>query len=287
MKKVFTLLVAILFVFTLSSCTNEEVEVTIIIYSEDYQQLLSDLDGLPELIGIELQGLGYEFDRIVLQSSNNMALIESSLNDGQADVAIVDPTMIQDTSLVRVLDVVKEEVNHPAGDMDNSTYQKAIVSASTVNGITFQTLYEGIPTYTDLNGLNVCSVFEDRTLIVDFAIALGATSISDVTINQTTSSQRDVYISLEDGTCDLGIITLEDVDTYKTIWDDNDQTIYQDISVLYTFEPMLYEGLYVSQEADVALTNALTQAFIQIASNYTNQEILAILGHQGYAIPEK
>jgi ABC-type phosphate/phosphonate transport system substrate-binding protein len=287
MKKVFTLLVAILFVFTLSSCTNEEVEVTIIIYSEDYQQLLSDLEGLPELIGIELQGLGYEFDRIVLQSSNNMALIESSLNDGQADVAIVDPTMIQDTSLVRVLDVVKEEVNHPAGDMDNSTYQKAIVSASTVNGITFQTLYEGIPTYTDLNGLNVCSVFEDRTLIVDFAIALGATSISDVTINQTTSSQRDVYISLEDGTCDLGIITLEDVDTYKTIWDDNDQTIYQDISVLYTFEPMLYEGLYVSQEADVALTNALTQAFIQIASNYTNQEILAILGHQGYAIPEK
>jgi ABC-type phosphate/phosphonate transport system substrate-binding protein len=287
MKKVFTLLVAILFVFTLSSCTNEEVEVTIIIYSEDYQQLLSDLEGLPELIGIELQGLGYEFDRIVLQSSNNMALIESSLNDGQADVAIIDPTMIQDTSLVRVLDVVKEEVNHPAGDMDNSTYQKAIVSASTVNGITFQTLYEGIPTYTDLNGLNVCSVFEDRTLIVDFAIALGATSISDVTINQTTSSQRDVYISLEDGTCDLGIITLEDVDTYKTIWDDNDQTIYQDISVLYTFEPMLYEGLYVSQEADVALTNALTQAFIQIASNYTNQEILAILGHQGYAIPEK
>jgi len=287
MKKFFTLLVAILFVFTLSSCKSEEVEITIIIYSEDYQQLLSDLDGLPELIGIELQGLGYEFDRIVLQSSNNMALIESSLNDGQADLAIVDPSMVQSTTLIRVLDVAKEEANHPAGDMDNTTYQKAIVSASTVKGMTFQTLYEGMPTFTDLNGLNVCSVFDDRTLILDFAITLGASSMSDVTINQTTSSQRDVYISLEDGTCDLGVITLEDVDTYKSIWDDNDQTIYQDVSVLYAFEPMLYEGFYVSQEADMALTNALVQAFIQIASNYTNQDILAILGHQGYNIPEK
>ena len=287
MKKIMLLFVFVLVMFTLSACTEEKMDVTVIVYSENPDQLIEDLEDLPELLAIELAELGIDFNRVVVQSSNDVSVIETSLVNGDAVVAILDPSLVQSNDIVRVLDVMKDEVNHPLGDMDRTTYQQAIVVANTVDGNAFLTAYETTPTYTLFNGLNVCSTATDSGVVEDFAITLGASSINDVTLNHTTSSTLEVYEGLEDGTCDIGVVTLEEVHMYESIWQENDLTVYEDVTVLYTFEPLPYDGVYAASGGDQVLINAVMQSLIQISSHNVNSDILDVLGHQGYYISEE
>lgn len=284
MKKIFILVIAILFVFTLSSCAEDEVDITIVVYTENPTETIEALDDLPELLVTELQELGVVFTRVVVQTSNSLSTIESNLIDGSVDIAILDSETSLSTTMTRVLDVVIDEQNHPDGDMDPTTYQKAVVVSSTMNGDSLKDAYVGTPLFTDLNGLNVCSTSEDEELVEDYAISLGALSISDITITHTTSLTNDVYESLENGTCDLGVVTLEEVESYASLWDENENTIYETLAVLHVFDSIPYGGLYVSSNQNLATTNALMQAFIQLSSHSINDDILEVLGHDGYYI---
>ena len=282
MKKVLTVIVALLLVFILGSCTDEEVEITVIVYSNNPTQMVSDLEDLPQMLALELQELGYEFDRIVVQSSNDASAIESSLNNGLADLAIMNSSLVRSGTLVRVLDVAIDEVDHPDGDMDYTTFQKVVVVSSTVNGEAFKIS----PSLVGFNGLNVCTINEDESLIEDYVETLGATSIEDVTITHTLGSKTEVYTSLEDGTCDLGIVTLEDVDMYRSIWDDNEVTVYEELTTLYFFDAVQYDGFYTGQDTDTAIVSALVQSFIQISAHSSNQYLLDVLEHDSYSIPD-
>lgn len=287
MKKMILGIVAVLLVFTLSSCTTEEKEITIIVYSENPQEMVSNLEGLPELIANELQALGYEFNRVVLQSSSDVSVIQTSLANGLADMAILDPTRLGANTLIRVLDVSMDEVDHPEGDEDHTTYQKAIIVSPTVAGDAFQTLYEGTPTFMDLNSLNVCAINEDEFFADEFAKDLGATSGDSLTNFTTYNFKQDLYEDLEDGSCDLAVVTLEDVSMYTGLWDENEFTIYEGLSVLHVFEPLQYSGFYVSVEAEELLVMSLVQSFIQISAYSSNQDILDALGHDAYRIPNE
>jgi len=288
MKKLWIVFGTVLLVFGLSSCTTEEKEITIIVYADNPQEMVSNLDGLPELIALELQVLGYEFDRVVLQSSNSVSVIQTSLENGDADMAILDPTMLGTTTLVRVLDVAMSYENHSAGDQDQTTYQKAVVVAPTVAGESFKTLYLGTPTFADLNALNVCSINDsDENYVVDFADSLGATSSDSLTNYTSYTSKQNLYEDLEEGLCDLAVVTLEDVSMYSDVWSENENTIEEGLSVLYVFEPIQYQGFYVDADAEELLTNSLIQAFIQISAYSSNQDIMDALGHDGYRIPNQ
>ena len=287
MKKMIIGIVAVFLVFTLSSCTTEEKEITIIVYSKNPQETVSNLEDLPELIANELQALGYEFNRVVLQSSDDISVIQSSLDNGLADMAILNPVILGPTTLVRVLDVSMDEINHPAGDEDQTTYQKAIVVSPTVAGNAFQTLYEGTPTFADLDTLNVCATSDDEFFADEFARSLGATTAVTFTNFTTYIDKDEFYKDLEDGSCDLGVVTLEDVSMYNALWDENELTIYEGLTVLHVFEPLQYSGFYVHADAEELLVQSLVQSFIQISAYSTNQDILDALGHDSYRIPNE
>lgn len=280
MKKIVAIIVAVLFVFTLSSCTTEEKEITIIVYSETPQDTVSNLEDLPELLAVELQALGYEFTRVVLQASDDMSLMESSVNNGLVDIAVLDPTMLTTTSLIRVLDVAMDEMNHPDGNEDATTYEYAIVVSATTAGEAYRAMYEETAS-VDITALEVCAVSEEEEYITEFA----DTTINDLLNFTSSSSKQELYESLEDGACDLGVVKLEEVSDYSGVWDDNENTIYEELSVIYVFEPIQYEGFYVSSDAEELLVNSLIQSFIQLSAHSTNRELFVAMGHDYYKVP--
>lgn len=284
MKKLLIIVSTLLFVFTLSSCTEEEIDITIVVYSATPTDTIEDLETLPQVLVNELAELSIAFDRVVVQTSNDLSAIESSLIDGTVDMAILDTETSQITTLTKVLSVARDEQDHRDGDMDHTTYQKAIVVAPTVNGETFKTTIDSTPIFSALNGLNVCTTEEDESLIEEYAISLGALTIDDITITNTTSLSNEVYENLADGTCDLGIVILEEWEDYSALWNDNESTIDESLTVLYTYEPIPYGGLYVSDNQELEVTNALMQAFIQMSSHSSNKQLLDVLGHDGYYV---
>ena len=281
MKKIILVFVAVLLVFTMSSCTTEEKEITIIVYSENPQEMVSNLEDLPELLGLELQSLGYEFSRVVVQSSDNISEIESSLMNGLVDMAVLDPTMLTSSTLVRVLDVAMEEMNHPNSDQNPTTYQYAMVASKTVEGEAFKDSYELLEGASNINTVTVCAISENEDLVVLF----GGEPINELVNFTSSDSEEELYQGLEDGTCDLGVVKLEEVSDYSHIWEDNEFTVYEELSVLSLFEAVQYQGLYVSTDAEELLTNSLVQSFIQISAHSTNRETLDALGHDSYQMP--
>ena len=81
-------------------------------------------------------------------------------------------------------------------------------------------------------------------------------------------------------------MNLEDIGEFQSLWDDVDETIYEELTVLHIFEPIEYDGLYVKEDADVLLTMSVVQAFIQISAHSSNQDIQEALGYDSYYIPE-
>ena len=291
MKKILVAVIAVLFVFVLSSCSTEDVEITIMIYSENPEQTVSDLEKLPEVLSNELLRLGYNHDRILLQSSDEIAVIETSLEDGTVDIAIIDPSLVQSENIVKRLSVRMEEINHPDGDEDPLSYQMAIVSTPTVAGESLKTHIETneIYDFTELNVQDFCSLTEDQNYVDEFAIFMGMTSQTQTLLNvdiTTSNNLSDLYSNLKDGTCDAGIVRIEDIGMYQSIWDDVEETIYDDLTVLHIFDPISYDGIYVAEEADVLLSMTLIQAFIHISAHSGNQEIQEALGYDSFYIPE-
>lgn len=291
MKKILVAVIAVLFVFVLSSCSTEDVEITIMIYSENPEQTVSDLEKLPEVLSNELLRLGYNHDRILLQSSDEIAVIETSLEDGTVDIAIIDPSLVQSENIVKRLSVRMEEINHPDGDEDPLSYQMAIVSTPTVAGESLKTHIETneIYDFTELNVQDFCSLTEDQNYVDEFAIFMGMTSQTQTLLNvdiTTSNNLSDLYSNLKNGTCDAGIVRIEDIGMYQSIWDDVEETIYDDLTVLHIFDPISYDGIYVAEEADVLLSMTLIQAFIHISAHSGNQEIQEALGYDSFYIPE-
>ena len=287
MKKIMLYFVTFLLVVTLASCVNEEVEISIIVYADNPTEMVNNLEDLPELLASELQELGVTFNRVVVQSSNDISVIESSLENGTVDMAIMDPSMVVSTSLKVVLSVTMDESEHPDNPVDLTTYQNAIVVSNTQKGETFKELYDTTVTFTDMNGLIVCTVLEDEILLEEFVVSLGATTIEDVTINHSVDLMQNVFAGLENGSCDLGIVRLEEGKSFDDLWSENEKSVYEELIVLHSFTPMPYEAFYTIETANMTITNALVQAFIQISSHNSNQDVMNALGHNGYTIPKR
>lgn len=290
MKKMIAFIAVAMLVFTLSSCTTNEIEITIMIYSEDPVQTVSDLEDLPEVISNELLELGFDHDRIVLQSSDQVSAIIDGLANGTVDVAFINPTMVQSDLVVEVLSVAQDEINHPDGDTNTTTYQKAIVVSSSTEGESFKLYMDTAEIYdfTVLNALTVCSTTEDESYIEEFATYMGMTTPNEtlLNVNHVFGTTQEVFEQLEATTCDLGIVNLEDVAMYQSLWDSNALTVYESIHVVHVLESVPYGGVFVSVDADEYVTMSLVQALIQFSAHSVNNELLDLLGHGSYYIPE-
>jgi hypothetical protein len=290
MKKLLLLFTTLIMAITLSSCATEETEFTLIVYGDDPSLTLTNLGDLPTLIMEQLVRLGYEYDRVVVESTNDLSATITKLNNDEAQAAVLASTLLNGSEPIkRILSSTFKEYNYELDQyVYDTSYHSVIVSADTTLGNSFKDYYTtfdftGTTAFDQslLNPLTVC-VGDTEDSLETFTDFLGVTNYS--TVLWTVDDTSDVFESLEDGSCDLGLVRQEDISLNQLVWALNDHSIFESLTELYQYDSVLYNGIYVSNSLDVLVQNSIAQVFIQMSANRLNEDVLDTLGAQGYKI---
>lgn len=321
MKKLLSLVMLFVLVFTLSGCNNDEVLSVYFVPSRDAAEIYEATEPLKEMLRQELIALGFEYDEIEIVVGSSYEAVGEAMISGTADVGFLPGGTYALYSVDDEIDValtaLRSGLDKDSGVADDwndglatervdgmvAYYRGLIVAGPSTYGQELAAKVEAgtALTWDDFDGANWCvrsstssSGFIYPTLwLMD---QFDGNGIAELDSYVSTDGYGTSMASLAAGTCDLATIYADARMDYATKWvtatDDadapgfgRDLTIWEETAVIGVTDGIYNDTISVSNiTVDADLKAAIQTAFINIAATEAGQDVIAIYSHAGYQL---
>jgi len=324
MKKFVLLLVALVAVFSMAACNNEEefdyTTHTLTVYfvpSRPADEILTITAPLEQMLLTELAAAGYDLEGVDIKVSSSYEAAGVAMLAGSADVAFLPGgtyVMYADLpeSPVEVIlsssrfglskdSLVASEWNDGAATVNDEAkivnyYKGIIVAGPSVAGraVAAKVNAGTALVWDDVKDLNWCVrsvssssgfVYPNLWMSENFDKTFGDFADGKVT---STAGYSATAANLANGICDVGTFYADARMSYSDEWVGDygrTLTIWEETDVIGVTQNIMNDTISVSRiNLTQGMIDAIQQAFLDIAETTAGQEVMAVYQHTGYVV---
>ncbi len=308
MKKVFSVLIALVAIFGLAACGRQTLTVTFV-PSRDSADILDTVEPLQDLLSAKLEELGYNFEVIVEVSSSYEAAGEA-LDAGTTDIAFLPggtyALYSEDGNIDVALAATRAGLSKDSADAaewndgnpteavsEEVTYYRGLVVAGPSEygrSLAAKVNSGEALTWDDLNGAKWGHQSPTSSSGTIYPSVYLYNNYDGKTINDLANhSQADGYggavAGLLSETYDVVTMYADARRDYADTFTDAGLNIWSDTAVIIVTDGIFNDTISISKETvDADLKAAIQTAFIDLAKTEEGAAVFAIYSHSGYKV---